>query len=101
MKTWLLTFNLLCAADATTTHVALHNHYAIHEALWPTQNPIVLDTIAAGGAITTTLSIRAIQHDHPRFARFAVVAATVARAVIVVHNVRVLREGARLQRGAS
>ncbi len=90
MKPLLLTFNLLCGADAATTHYGL-THGAREIVL--SQNPWVDDAAVAGGAITATYGLLWFDaHEHPKLARVLAWTAIGIRAAAVANNVYQIRK---------
>ena len=81
---WLTT----CAADATTTHLALTR--GAREVVL-TQSPALNDALIGGEALVGAFGARHLSIDHPRVARWVLVGSIVARGLVVAHNVRVLQ----------
>ena len=87
----LFVFNVLCAADAATTHVALNR--GAHEMMLPTQNPWAIDAMVASEAIGgDLLFVWLDRQGHPKLARGLVWAAIGLRAYAVINNARVLHQ---------
>ena len=92
MKPILLALNLLCSADAATTHYAIHKGLA-HEVVWPSQNPYVLDSIAAAEAgATSATTLWLDRRHHPKMARIVGWTAIGIRGAIVVSNFHQIRK---------
>ena len=89
MKELLLTYTLLCGADAGLTHYGLAQGYT-REAWLPTQNPWVIDGLVAGQATLAGWALSKQAKTHPKVAR--VIAWTIIgiRAGAVAWNVHQL-----------
>ena len=91
MKPLILTFWVLCGADAGTTHYAL-KHGAV-EVVLPAQNPFVVDGIITGEAIAGSWVLHSLnRRGHARLARVVGWTLVGIRAYAVVHNVHELRK---------
>lgn len=90
MKALLITFNLLCGADATTTHAILTR--GGREVLLPTQNPWVVDGVVTGEAFAASKSLQVLSRTHPKTARIIGWSLVGLRSVVVVNNVHQLRK---------
>lgn len=89
MKPLLLTWWLICGADATTTHMGMARGY---EERWlPASNPWVVDGMVAGQAALGTFAVRRLNRTHPRAARVLGWTLVGVRMFAVVHNVGQLR----------
>ena len=85
MRPLLLTYALLCGADAASTHVMLNRG---GQELWlPTQNPWAIDAIVGGQAVAAGLMLSWLdKHEHPKAARIIGWSIVGVRAVVVAHN---------------
>jgi hypothetical protein len=89
MKPLLLTLNLLCGADAASTHAILTHGGT--ERLLPTQNVWAIDAAVAGEAAGTSLIGAWLDRQrHPKIARAFLWGAIGVRAYAVTHNIREL-----------
>lgn len=89
MKPLVLVFNLLCGADASTSHYAL-THLQAREMHVPTQNPYVIDAAIAGEALTTTMILH---HRHSKLAKTIMVGLIIGRGYVVAHNLHEIHKG--------
>lgn len=94
MKPLVLVFNLLCGADASTSHYAITQLQA-KETHLPTQNPYVIDVAIASEAVAISTAAVIFQHDHPRLAKAMLVGAIIGRGYVVAHNLHEIRKGLR------
>lgn len=83
MKPLILIFNLLCGADAATTHIALT--HGAREVLLPTQNPWIVDGIVAGQAVATSTIVH--RRGKTRGITILTWIAIGARGVAVANNI--------------
>lgn len=97
MKPLLLTLNLLCGADAASTHVGLVQGRnatvtGTREGFLPTQNPFVIDGIIAGQAVASSLALSWLdKHGHSRLARVIAWTSIGVHAVVVTRNIKAIR----------
>lgn len=90
MKPLLLALNLICGADATTTHVALA--HGAREVSLPTQNRWMATAMVAGESAGMSYGLIWLDKtQHPKLARGLGWTAVAIRGVIVVNNIHQLR----------
>jgi hypothetical protein len=66
VKPLLLAFNILCGADAATSHHILST--GGQELVLPTSQPYAVDGLIAAQAVSTTIGLTKIHRTHPRLA---------------------------------
>ena len=85
MKALLLSWWLLCGADAVSTqHILAHGG---REMLLPTQNPYAIDGVVFAQALAGDYAVRRLRQTHPRLAIGVAVGLTAFRGFATAHNV--------------
>ena len=87
MKVLLIVWSLMCGADSATTHYAIATGRA-YEAVWPVQNPVVLDAMNAGQCVAVSVAGAKLPR---KIGVPLVIATTFVRGWAVQHNIREIR----------
>jgi|KBSMisStaDraftv2_1062788.scaffolds.fasta_scaffold374837_2 hypothetical protein len=95
MKPLLLSWWVLCGADAATTHHIVTT--GGREVILPTQNPYAIDGVLLTQAFAADHALRNVARTHPRLAIGLGVGLVAVRGFAVAHNLRQIQthSGAR------
>jgi len=78
---------LTYGADAASTHIGI-NKGLVREALIPTQNVYVIDSVVAGEGLLTTKGLIKLNKTHPVAAKLLGVGMIAARSFVVFNNMK-------------
>ena len=91
MKILLFGIWLSLSADASTTTYGI-NHRLVREALIPSQNVYVINSVIASEGVLTTKGLMKLNEKHPVMAKVLGVGMIAARSFVIFNNVEQLRK---------